>query len=108
MPASRVAAVSGSRIQTSVVMGNHSIRHELMARVRGTAMAYPMLEHYAAMQVTSLSIHPGYASAKNKSDLKHYFEYSNQGVEVDEDGLKQYWVLVHAALTRCVAVGSNT
>ena len=60
-----------------------------MAGVRGTAMAYPMLEHYAAMQVTSLSIHPGYASAKNKSDLKHYFEYSNQGVEVDEDGLKE-------------------
>jgi hypothetical protein len=48
-----------------------------------------MLEDYAAMQVTSLSIHPGYASAKNKADLKHYFEYSTQGVAVEEDGLKE-------------------
>ena len=70
-------------------MGNHSIRRGFMARVRVPPMAYPMLFDYAAMQVTSLSIHPGYASAKNKSDLKHYFEYSNQGVEVEEDGLKE-------------------
>jgi len=52
-------------------------------------MAYPMLEDFSAMQVTSLSIHPGYANAKNKSDLKHYFEYSSLGVNLEEDGLKE-------------------
>jgi len=41
------------------------------------------------MQVTSLSIHPGYATAKNKADLKHYFEYSSQGVDVVADGLQE-------------------
>ena len=44
------------------------------------------------MQVTAftaLSINPGYATAKNKSDLRHYFEYSSQGVDVLEDGLKE-------------------
>ena len=41
------------------------------------------------MQVTSLEITPGYANAKNKRDLRHYFEYSGQGVDVVEDGLKE-------------------
>ena len=41
------------------------------------------------MQVTSLSINPGYASARNKADLAHYFEYSSQGVDVVEDGLQE-------------------
>jgi hypothetical protein len=41
------------------------------------------------MQVTSLSINPGYATAKNKQDLRSYFEYSSQGVDVVEDGLKE-------------------
>ena len=41
------------------------------------------------MQVTSLEITPGYANAKNKKDLRHYFEYSAQGVDVVEDGLKE-------------------
>ncbi|MBS1120995.1 MAG: hypothetical protein H6Q90_3223 [Deltaproteobacteria bacterium] len=44
------------------------------------------------MQVTafsSLSIHPGYANAKNKSDLRHYFEYSSQGIDVIKDGLQE-------------------
>ncbi|HVK83966.1 MAG TPA: hypothetical protein VM513_07655 [Kofleriaceae bacterium] len=31
----------------------------------------------------------GYGSAKNKSDLRHYFEASSQGVDVVEDGLKE-------------------
>ena len=37
---------------------------------------------------TSVSL-SGYAFAKNKADLKHYFEYSSQGVAVEEDGLKE-------------------
>ncbi len=44
------------------------------------------------MQVTaftSLSIHPGYANAKNKSDLRHYFEYSSQGIDVLQAGLEE-------------------
>ncbi len=40
------------------------------------------------MQV-ALSINPGYATAKNRSDLKHYFEYSSQGIDVVEDGLQE-------------------
>src|SRR4051812_36247062 len=40
------------------------------------------------MQMTSF-IAAGYGNAKNKSDLRHYFEYSNQGIEVVEDGLKE-------------------
>lgn len=31
----------------------------------------------------------GYANAKNKADLRHYFEYSSKGIEVVEDGLKE-------------------
>jgi len=38
---------------------------------------------------TPLTIHPGYANAKNKSDLRHYFEYSMQGIDVLEDGLEE-------------------
>ena len=34
-------------------------------------------------------IAPGYQHAKNKADLRHYFEYSSQGIEVVEDGLKE-------------------
>jgi len=32
---------------------------------------------------------PGYGTAKNTRDLRHYFEYSGAGVEVVEDGLKE-------------------
>lgn len=46
-------------------------------------------ETTVVMQVTSVSLHSGYAKAKNKSDLRHYFEYSSQGVEILEDGLKE-------------------
>lgn len=45
------------------------------------------------MQTTSMvslaSIAPGYLHAKNKADLRHYFEYSSQGIDVLEDGLKE-------------------
>ena len=41
------------------------------------------------MQATSFFNIPGYATARNKSDLKHYFEYSSVGLEVVEDGLKE-------------------
>ncbi|HEU0032804.1 MAG TPA: hypothetical protein VFQ53_19365 [Kofleriaceae bacterium] len=41
------------------------------------------------MQVTSLIIAPGYATAKNKKDLRHYFEYSSQGIEVEQAGLEE-------------------
>jgi hypothetical protein len=57
-----------------------------------SVLAHPVLVDRArtfAMQVTSLSINPGYATAKNKADLRHYFEYSSQGVELVEDGLKE-------------------
>lgn len=40
------------------------------------------------MLATSVS-YSGYANARNKADLRHYFEYSNQGIEVVEDGLKE-------------------
>lgn len=40
------------------------------------------------MQMTSF-IAAGYGNAKNRKDLSHYFEYSSQGVEVLEDGLKE-------------------
>ena len=46
-------------------------------------------EGTVVMQVTSISLHSGYANAKNKSDLRHYFEYSSQGIDVLEDGLKE-------------------
>ena len=41
------------------------------------------------MQATSFFNIPGYATARNKSDLKHYFEYSGVGIQVEEDGLKE-------------------
>ena len=40
------------------------------------------------MQMTSF-VALGYGSAKNKADLRHYFEYSASGVEFVEDGLKE-------------------
>jgi hypothetical protein len=40
------------------------------------------------MQTTAFEV-SGYANACNKSDLRHYFEYSSQGIEVVEDGLKE-------------------
>lgn len=40
------------------------------------------------MQMTSF-IAAGYGNARNRKDLSHYFEYSSQGVEVVEDGLKE-------------------
>ena len=41
------------------------------------------------MQVTSLEITPGYANARNKKDLRHFFEYSGQGADLVEEGLKE-------------------
>ena len=32
---------------------------------------------------------PGYANARNKADLRHYFEYSPHGIDIVEDGLKE-------------------
>src|SRR5688572_9955471 len=32
---------------------------------------------------------PGHANAKNSQDLQRYFEYSHDGVDVVEDGLKE-------------------
>jgi hypothetical protein len=40
------------------------------------------------MQMTSF-IKAGYAAAKNQEDLRNYFEYSSQGIEVIEDGLQE-------------------
>ena len=40
------------------------------------------------MHVTSLSS-SGYANARNKADLRHYFEFSSDGIEVVEDGLPE-------------------
>lgn len=40
------------------------------------------------MQMTSF-IAAGYGNARNRNDLRHYFEYSANGVEVVEDGLKE-------------------
>lgn len=41
------------------------------------------------MQVTSLEITPGYANARNKKDLRHFFEYSGQGADLVEEGLQE-------------------
>jgi hypothetical protein len=46
-------------------------------------------ESTVVMQATSVSLHSGYANAKNKQDLRHYFEYSSHGIDVVEDGLKE-------------------
>jgi hypothetical protein len=59
-----------------------------MEIVRAAVLAQPMLFSDRDMQVTSLAI-AGYANARNKHDLRSYFEYSSQGVEVLEDGLKE-------------------
>ena len=40
------------------------------------------------MQMSAF-IAAGYGNAKNKNDLRHYFEYSSHGVDVLEDGLKE-------------------
>jgi hypothetical protein len=40
------------------------------------------------MLATSIST-SGYANAPNKADLRHYFEYSGQGLELFDDGLRE-------------------
>lgn len=40
------------------------------------------------MQVTAVSL-SGYANVRNKHDLRRYFEYSSQGLEVVADGLQE-------------------
>lgn len=40
------------------------------------------------MQMTSF-IAAGYGNAKNQKDLRHYFEYSSQGIDVVADGLQE-------------------
>ena len=58
-------------------------------------MAHPLLtdrDRTVDMQATSLLdlfARPGYAGAKNKADLRLYFEYSPQGIDIIEDGLKE-------------------
>jgi hypothetical protein len=58
-------------------------------------LAHPMLterDRTVDMQATSfleLTSRPGYATAKNKADLQLYFQYSSQGIDVLEDGLKE-------------------
>lgn len=51
-------------------------------------MARDLLDKPPAMQMTSF-IALGYGNAKNKADLRHYFEFSSSGVEAVEDGLKE-------------------
>ena len=59
------------------------------------AMAHTMLfdlDRTADMHATSpipSGLIAGYGSARNKADLRHYFEYSSQGIEVVEDGLQE-------------------
>jgi hypothetical protein len=52
-------------------------------------LAHPLLISRRAMQVTSLELNPGYANAKNKQDLRHYFEYSGQGLDLVQEGLQE-------------------
>jgi hypothetical protein len=47
-----------------------------------------MLVDRARTVVFPLTI-SGYANARNKQDLCHYFEYSSKGIDVVEDGLKE-------------------
>ena len=59
--------------------------------VRLTDMAHRMLqdsERTDDMQMTSF-IAAGYGNARNEKDLRHYFEYSANGVDVLEDGLME-------------------
>ena len=58
---------------------------------RPIAMAHRMLqdpERTEDMQMASF-IAAGYGNAKNEQDLRTYFEYSANGVDVLEDGLKE-------------------
>jgi len=44
---------------------------------------------FDAAEMLTSPITAGYVTAKNRADLRHYFEYSGAGVEVVEDGLKE-------------------
>jgi len=48
-----------------------------------------MLFNNDEMHVTSNLGTSGYANARNKNDLRHYFEYSPLGVDVLDDGLQE-------------------
>jgi hypothetical protein len=43
---------------------------------------------YATMQFTAPGA-PGFEGVRNRADLRHYFEYSAQGIELLEDGLQE-------------------
>ena len=56
-----------------------------------TVLAHPMLVDGDKTKVFVMVTNPGgYANAKNRADLCHYFEYSKEGIAFDEDsGLKE-------------------
>jgi hypothetical protein len=88
----RVAASRSYHPALVADTSNLSIRNRYTGSVAAIVMAHPMLvdrDRTSVVQLTSLSIHSGYANAKNKKDLRHYFEYSQQGVDVLEDGLRE-------------------
>ena len=57
-------------------------------------LAQPVLSDLdtTAMYSTQLFTTPGdpnFTGARNKADLRHYFEYSPLGIDIDEDGLQE-------------------
>ena len=55
-----------------------------------TVLAHPMLIDGDRTDAFMLTNPGGYANARNKADLCHYFEYSKEGIAFDEDsGLKE-------------------
>lgn len=53
-------------------------------------MAHPVAAGRATtVQLPSSALGASYEQARNRRDLDHYFEYSNHGVELVEDGLKE-------------------
>jgi hypothetical protein len=85
----RVEDITGS---LKLLRGNRPIQRDSEASVRDTAMARRLLftksERTDVMQVTTPSL-TRYATAKNKRDLRSFFEHSSLGVDVIEDGLAE-------------------
>lgn len=52
-------------------------------------MTHNVINLCAAMLTSSILALPGYGAAKNKADLKHYFEASKTGVVIEQDGLQE-------------------
>ncbi len=76
-------------VLASVVAGRSTQRGKMPYQA-APALACPVLYRAAAMQHNANVLYARRGQTEtSRNDMRHYFEYSSQGIEVLEDGLKE-------------------